>query len=162
MDLMTPLRSVVSTCGLELYDVEMHGGTLEVIVTRPGGVDLDALTAANRAVSTWLDENDPIEGHYTLDVSSPGLERRLRNIEHFAGAVGERVTLREVREGEATRRLEGTLVGVEGTTLRLNDESLGEVAIDVANVERARTVFTWGSNSPSGARTQAAKKQKGK
>ena len=49
-----------------------------MVVTRPGGVDLEALTKANRAISEWLDANDPIPGRFTLDVSSPGLERRLR------------------------------------------------------------------------------------
>ena len=78
MDLETPLRPLLSGLGLDLYDLELAGGTLSVTVTRPGGVDLDALTEASRAVSAWLDANDPIPGRYTLDVSSPGLERRLR------------------------------------------------------------------------------------
>ena len=66
------------TLGLDLYDVEFSTGTLNVVVTRAGGVDPEALATANRAISEWLDANDPIAGRYTLDVSSPGLERRLR------------------------------------------------------------------------------------
>ena len=55
-----------------------------MVVTKPGGVDLESLTKANRAISEWLDANDPIPGRFTLDVSSPGLERRLRTPQHFA------------------------------------------------------------------------------
>lgn len=159
MDLETPLRSVVSTCGFELYDVELHRGTLEVVVSREGGVDVDTLTEVSRAVSAWLDEHDPIEGRYTLDVSSPGLERRLRTTRHFASAVGERVTLRELREGEATRRLEGTLRASNDLTIRLDDDTLGEIEIRITDVERARTVFVWGSSTPSGVRAATAKKK---
>ncbi len=82
---------------LELYDVEFSTGTLNVVVNRPGGVDVEALTSANRTISEWLDANDPIPGRFTLDVSSPGLERRLRTVTHFKSAVGEVVTLRELR-----------------------------------------------------------------
>ena len=95
MDLETPLRSLLSPLGLDLYDVELAKGTLSVTVTKEGGVDLESLTKANRTISEWLDANDPIPGRYTLDVSSPGLERRLRTPGHFLSTVGEVVTLRE-------------------------------------------------------------------
>jgi ribosome maturation factor RimP len=55
----------------------------------PGGVDLEALTDANRVVSSVLDELDPIPGRYTLEVSSPGVERTLRTPAHFVKAIGE-------------------------------------------------------------------------
>src|SRR5665213_3808810 len=88
MEWDTTLRPLLSPLGLELYDVEFSGGTLNVVVNRPGGVDLEALTKANRTISEWLDANDPIAGRFTLDVSSPGLERRLRTAAHFRSAVG--------------------------------------------------------------------------
>ena len=53
MDLETPLRSLLSELGLDLYDLEMVKGTLNVVVTKPGGVDLEALTKANRSISEW-------------------------------------------------------------------------------------------------------------
>lgn len=147
MDLETPLRALLDSLGLELYDVEMNKGTLTVTVTRPGGIDLDTLAGANSAISAWLDERDPISGRYTLDVSSPGLERRLRTPAHFAGAIGETVTLRERREGEATRRLEGTLRAATDTTVTIDDAELGEVTVALTNIERARTVFAWGASA---------------
>ena len=76
-ELFAVLQPVVADAGLELVDVEMKSGVLQVTVDREGGVDLEALTDANRAVSTLLDEVDPIPGRYSLEVSSPGIERAL-------------------------------------------------------------------------------------
>lgn len=162
MDFETPFRPLLSELGLELYDVEMVAGSLNVTVTRAGGVDLEALTAANRALSAWLDEHDPIAGHYTLDVASPGLERKLRTPEHFAHALGEVVTLRERREGEPTRRLEGVVTAADATSVTLEDATHGRVVVDLSHVERARTVFEWGAEAkPSPSRGTAATSRKG-
>jgi ribosome maturation factor RimP len=147
-----------------LYDLELTKGTLNVTVHRAGGVDLEALTKANRSISEWLDLNDPIEGRFTLDVSSPGLERRLRTAEHFRSAVGEVVTLREQREGEPTRRLEGPLIGATDTTVTLVDPGAGEVVVAISAVERARTVFQWGGEakpSPSRGKPSTTTSKKG-
>ncbi|HVB18973.1 MAG TPA: ribosome maturation factor RimP [Acidimicrobiales bacterium] len=155
MDLETPLRSLVSELGLELYDVELATGTLNVVVTRPGGVDVEALASANRAISAWLDSEDPIPGRFTLDVSSPGLERRLRTPAHFAHALGEVVTLRERREGEKTRRLEGVVLAADAHTVTIDDQELGSIVVALDTLERARTVFTWGATAPVAKRTKA-------
>ena len=148
MEWDTTLRPMLSSLGLELYDVEFSAGTLNVVLTKAGGVDLEALTKANRTISEWLDANDPIASRYTLDVSSPGLERRLRTPAHFLGAVGEVVTLRELRGEEPTRRLEGTLVAADDRSVTLDDHERGEVTIAFEAIERARTVFEWGATKP--------------
>ena len=163
MDLETPFRSLLSDLGLDLYDLEMVKGTLNVVVTRPGGVDLEALTKANRVISEWLDLNDPIAGRFTLDVSSPGLERKLRTPAHFASTVGEVVTLRELREGQPTRRLEGTVVAADETSVTLHDDEHGDVVVPLDAIERARTVFKWGAEakpSPSRAKSTVASTRK--
>lgn len=164
MELETPLRSLLSNLGLDLYDLELAKGTLNVTVNRAGGIDLEALTKANRAISEWLDLNDPIAGRFTLDVSSPGLERRLRTADHFRSAVGEVVTLREQRVGEPTRRLEGPLLSASNDTVTLLDASVGEVVVAIAAVERARTVFQWGGEakpSPSKGKPSTTTSKKG-
>ena len=156
MDFEAPFRSLLAPLGLDLYDLEIVAGSLNVTVTRPGGVDLESLTKANRAISEWLDANDPIPGHYTLDVSSPGLERRLRTPGHFASAVGEQVTLREHRNGDTTRRLEGVVRSVDERAVTIDDGQIGPVSVPFANVERARTVFKWGAEAkPSPSRGPA-------
>jgi ribosome maturation factor RimP len=148
MEWDTALQPLLSSLGLDLYDVEFSAGTLNVILTTAGGVDLEALTKANRAISEWLDTQDPIASRYTLDVSSPGLERRLRTPAHFLGAVGEVVTLRELRGEEPTRRLEGTLLAADNRNVTLDDHELGPVTIAFDAIERARTVFEWGATKP--------------
>ena len=161
MDLETPVRTLLSTLGLELYDLEFAKGTLNVVVTKEGGVDLESLTKANRTIGEWLDLNDPIPGHFTLDVSSPGLERKLRTAKHFASAVGQTVTLRQIRPGEPTRRLEGLLTAATDLDVTIDDGDIGAVTIALDNIERARTVFHWGAEakpSPSKATTSTKKK----
>jgi ribosome maturation factor RimP len=154
MDLETPVRSLLSPLGIDLYDLELSNGTLNIVVTKEGGINLDEVTKANRTISEWLDANDPIAGRYTLDVSSPGLERKLRTPRHFQSTVGEVVTLRERRDGQPTRRLEGTVLGATETEITLKDKEAGEVTVPLSNIERARTVFAWGAEKPVPARTK--------
>ena len=164
MEFETPLRSLLSPLGLNLYDVEFERGTLSVVVSREGGVDLESLTKANRTISEWLDANDPIPGRFTLDVSSPGLERRLRTPEHFASAVGEVVTLRELRDGEPTRRLEGTVLSANANSVTLHDHQHGDVIVSLDSIERARTVFAWGGEAkptPSRGKANSSTGRKG-
>jgi ribosome maturation factor RimP len=164
MDFETPLRSLLSPLGLSLYDLELAAGTLHVTVNKEGGVDLEALTKANRVISEWLDANDPIPGRFTLDVSSPGLERRLRTAVHFRSTIGEVVTLRELRDGESTRRLEGAVLDADDHSVTLDDHEQGRVVVKLANVERARTVFKWGAEakpSPSRAKKSPSTSKKG-
>ncbi|HVA06139.1 MAG TPA: ribosome maturation factor RimP [Acidimicrobiales bacterium] len=145
-DLIDALSPLLATRGLDLVDIELHGAEVIVFVDRDGGIDLDALSDATRAVSGALDEIDPFPGHYTLSVSSPGLERRLRTSAHFARAVGEGVTVR-VHGGTAdVRRISGTLEAADeaGCTVSGPDVPGGTVRLSYDEIERARTVFEWG------------------
>ena len=135
---------------LELYDVEHTGGVLRVVVDAEGGVDLEALSEATRAVSRLLDELDPIGGRYTLEVTSPGLERTLRTRAHFARAVGSTVKIRTHPGVEGERRATGELVDAtdDGIVVRLRDPAPGEDperSIGYDQIERAQTVFEWGT-----------------
>ncbi len=165
MDLETPVTTILSNLGLDLYDLELHGGNLEIVVSKPTGVSLDEVTKANREIGEWLDANDPIPNRYTLDVSSPGLERKLRTPKHFSTTLGEIVTLRELRDGEPTRRLEGVVTKVDSDSVTINDQSAGEVRVALVKVERARTVFKWGAEakpSPSKGKKTAGSSVKEK
>ena len=145
-DLAGALAPILESRGLDLVDVEVRGTQLTVFVDKEGGVGLDELGDATRDVSAALDEIDPIPGRYTLSVSSPGLERRLRTPAHFGRAVGEKVTVR-VNAGTAeVRRLTGTLTGADSTGCTLTGPEVpdGEIRIAYGDIERARTVFEWG------------------
>jgi len=136
--------------GLDLYDVEQHQSSLRILVTREGGVDIDALAELSRAVSRALDEDDPVAGKYTLEVSSPGLERTLRRPDHFVGAVGDQITLKTVPGTEGDRRVTGTLVSAddEGITVRPADGLDGdERRLTYDQVMSARTLFDWGTTT---------------
>jgi ribosome maturation factor RimP len=157
-ELVAHLQPVLAAADLELVDVELRSGVLLVTVDRDGGVDLEALTEANRAVSTRLDELDPIPGRYTLEVSSPGVERNLRTPVHFAKAVGETVTVKTRPQVPGERRLRGVLVAADDHGLRLAVEGGAEdgVSLSYSDIDKARTVFVWGpARGPSGGTTPA-------
>lgn len=152
---------VLGPIGLELYDVSCPAGSVRILVDRPGGVDLEALERATRAVGPVLDRLEELPGPYTLEVSSPGLERPLRRSEHFAGAVGERVVVR-VREPDGrTRRLRGRLAGAgeHGCDLDVDGE---RVPVRYDDVVEARTVFEWQATPrpAGGSRPGRAKRAK--
>ena len=110
--------------GLELVDVEFGGGggrqTLRLYIDKPGGVSLDDCTAVSRALSTALDVEDPLEGSYDLEVSSPGLDRPLRTPEHFQKYAGEKVRVKTygpLPECENRKTFVGILKGYENNAV---------------------------------------------
>lgn len=162
--MINQVAAVVEPLGVELYDVEHVSGTLRVTVDREGGIDLDELARVNQAVSAWLDEADPINGRYTLEVSSPGVERRLRTPSQFLRAVGEEVTVRLTGPIDGQRRFNGVLTGIDGGAVVLETEE-GERRLPLAQVERARTIFHWGASpkpSPSRGKPRAHAKESAK
>jgi len=141
--LVEPLTDEV---GVELFDLELNGGVLRVTLDKPGGVDLEDITRVTRAVSRALDEDDPISGRYTLEVSSPGLERTLRTPAHWSWAVGRQVAVKTVAGFAGERRLTGTVTAADddAATLTLDDPAGEVVDLRYDDVERARTVLDWG------------------
>src|SRR5918992_2762196 len=83
---------------LTLWDIEMGGqpgrSIVRVFVAGENGVDLDTVAQISEEISRGLDLKDPIPGRYTLEVSSPGLERNLRHPEHFARSIGDKVVIK--------------------------------------------------------------------
>jgi ribosome maturation factor RimP len=158
-DLAGALSPVLEARGLDLVDVEVHGTQVTVFVDREGGVGLDELGEATRDVSAALDALDPMPGRYTLSVSSPGLERRLRTPAHFARAVGETVTVRVDAGTADVRRITGTLESADdtGCTLAGPEVPGGQLRIDYERIERARTVFEWGPE-PRNAKREKVKR----
>jgi ribosome maturation factor RimP len=153
------VEPLAAEAGADIYDVTLAGGKLVVALTRSGGIDLETLTKVSRDLNAVLDEQDPISGSYTLEVTSPGLERNLRTAEHFAGAVGDEVTIRTNPQVEGERRVRGILRAVDGTTVTVELEEGGERTLDITDVERARTVFTWGNPDKPGKKKTTSKKE---
>ncbi|MCL1788088.1 MAG: ribosome maturation factor RimP [Defluviitaleaceae bacterium] len=96
--LETLLAPVATSQGCELYDIEYvkEGGDriLRLFIDKPEGIDIDDCERVSRAAEVVLDENDPITGEYRLQVSSPGVERRLKKPAHFARFIGHKVEVR--------------------------------------------------------------------
>jgi len=161
------LTPAVLAAGLEIWDVERSGATLRVLVERPGGVDLDSIAQLTSAVSAILDQREDLApaGRYMLEVSSPGLERRLRYPEHFARYLGTDVVIKTTEPVNGERRVRGTLkeATAEGVTVLTQPPTgeAAEVCIPVASIERANTVFTWGP-PPKGPKTVANRKRAAK
>jgi ribosome maturation factor RimP len=151
------VEPVVAAADLDLYDLELAGGVLRVLVDAPGGVDLAVLGEVTRAVSEALDADDPLPGRYTLEVSSPGLERKLRTPAHFAAALGKKVRVRTVAGTDGERRIEGELAAADDDGVVLATPE-GERRVAYAEVERAKTVFEWGPTPPPGSGRQKRQK----
>lgn len=110
------VRPVVEGMGLSLWDVrfEKEGPDwfLRIYIDKPGGLDIVTCEEATRAINPVIDEADPIDQSYYLEVGSPGLGRRLTREEHFEVLKGQKVAARLIRPDEAGRReLEGILTG---------------------------------------------------
>ncbi len=142
---------LVRDVGVELYDLEVNGGVVKVTVDKDGGVGLTDIAELTREVSRALDVHDPIDGRYTLEVSSPGLERTLRTPAHFAGAVGTSVKLK-LRPGVAAeRRIEGVIASAGDASIVLRTAA-GEQSIALVDIDKARTVFEWGPAPKPGSK----------
>jgi len=163
---------IASDLDLDVYDVEQRGGTLRVTLdTRPGAsgsVDLEQLSLATRLISRELDHADPLPGRYTLEVTSPGVERSLRTPAHFQREIGKTVSVRLANVEAEQRRLEGVLVAADERTATIRVESgrvesgrvesgrvdeSGEAVdhvIAIDSIDRARTVFVWGPQPKPG------------
>jgi ribosome maturation factor RimP len=165
MELAAKVREVVEAVlapsGLELWDVETRPGLVRVVVDRPGGVDLDTLAIANRLVSDGLDREDPMPaGRYRLEVSSPGVERPLRTPQHFQRAVGATVSLKTKAGTSSVRRLQGRLVSADDDGVVVAPE--GEespVALSYNDIDRARTVLSWGPTAPAAPASRSRTKR---
>jgi len=128
--------------GCRLYDLEFRDRTLRVFIDRAaGGVSIDDCANVSRGLNLRLDVEDVIPGgRYELEVSSPGLERKLTQPWHFTSAVGQTVQLRYRNEEGQPQSYEGRLMAVEGSNLSFENNK-GPFALDFARVEKARVLM---------------------
>ena len=146
------LAPTVESLGLELLGIEYlpapGGATVRLYIDVPAAdaasrsVGIEDCETVSREVSAQLDVADPISGNYTLEVSSPGLDRPLFGAAQFARFVGEtaKVTLKLPQDGR--RRLQGEVLRVDGSTIAFAVDN-AEVEIDAANIDKAKLVPDW-------------------
>ena len=157
---------VLSSLGLELVDVEVVGSgrarTVRLTIDRDGGIDLDALAEANGPVSDALDRLDALSGSYTLELSSPGVERPLRRPAEFRRFVGTTVSVKSHDPVSGARRHRGLLVAADDSGIGVEvDGEHRRFSYDA--IASARTVFEWGpAPKPIGPAKRAAKERSGR
>ena len=138
----------VKSLGYDLVRVQMIGGasdpTLQVMAERADTRQLDITDceAISRSLSDMLDQSDPIEGSYRLEVSSPGIDRPLTRLKDFSDWIGHeaRITLREPR-GER-KQFSGLLEGLDAETVKLTDKSGQAHALPFSDISSAKLVLT--------------------
>ena len=137
------LGPTVERLGYELADLEARlggkGGMIRVFIDKPEGIDLDDCEKVSLAVSALLDVEDPVPGNYSLEVSSPGLDRKLTKVEHFQRFAGETVKVQMRFPIEGRRRFRGTLVSSddENIVVEVDGESL---SLPLKTIDTARLV----------------------
>jgi len=153
--------------GFELIDIERQGAILRVTVdllvgpndqvdllVGRGGIDMEGVTTATHLISELLDSNDLIGDRTTLEVSSPGIERSLRTPGHFRRFVGTEVVVKTRPGTDGERRVDGVLEAADDDGVTVAGRRLA-----YGDIERARTVFVWPTNTkPTGAKRTPAKK----
>lgn len=138
------LEPAITDLGLELVGIEFSpnagGSLLRVYIDEAErGVTIDDCERASREISALLDVNDPVAGRYTLEVSSPGLERPLFTLVHFERFMGEQVKLAVNLPVDGRRRFQGRIAGVDGDRVTIEQDGK-PIAIAHANVAKARLV----------------------
>jgi ribosome maturation factor RimP len=135
------LEPVAEEHGYELVAVEQAGGRhtpiIRVLLDRAGGIDLEAVCEANAWVGAALDAADPVSGTYTLEVSSPGVDRPLRKRSDYERFAGETVTVKARQTGQKRSTWTGALVGLEGDDVVIDVDG-EQVRVPFDTVMKAR------------------------
>ena len=135
--------------GMEVVDIEFRreggggGRVLRVFIDKAGGPTVDDLTRVSRRLGEVLDEGVEFEGRYTLEVSSPGVNRALKKIEHFAGFVGKRIRVRTLEPINGRKMFLGPLKEVQNDGIVMQQDGV-EVRIAFASIDKANYEHDWG------------------
>jgi ribosome maturation factor RimP len=139
---------LAQTEGMEIVDIEFRyegsrgGRVLRLYVDKGGGPNVDDLSRVSRQLSEVLDVQDTIDGAYTLEVSSPGINRPLRKPEHFSRFIGKRIRVRTRDLIEGRRSFLGILNEVAGNSVRLTQEGK-QYWIPFAMIEKSNYEHDW-------------------
>ena len=137
------LEPTIIGLGYELADLEVKlggkHGVLRLFIDKPEGIALDDCERVSLAVSALLDVEDPLPGHYDLEVSSPGLDRKLTKVEHFQRFTGEIVKVQMRFPVEGRRRFRGTLVSSDDENIVVEVDGVAHT-LPVATIDTARLV----------------------
>jgi ribosome maturation factor RimP len=143
--------------GLEVFDIELkHEGTrggrvLRLYLDKAGGPNMDELSRVSRELSDLLDANDVVEGAYTLEVSSPGINRPLKRPEHFVPFVGKKVRVRTREMINGRRSFLGQLLEVSEEKIALSQDG-ARCEIPFAQIEKSNYEHDWSAAYAAGSK----------
>nr|MBQ8890298.1 ribosome maturation factor RimP [Clostridia bacterium] len=139
------IEPTVTELGYRIWDVtyskigaDYH---LEITIDKDGGINIDDCERVHRAIDPILDECDPIEGFYYLEVSSPGIERELRTEEHILSSLGVAVEARLFVARDGSKSVVGELVGYSDGVVTIKDADR-EISIPKNEISKLSTVYT--------------------
>ena len=142
MCLEQSIKLAVESLGANLYDIvstKAHDRNIfRVLVTAENGISLDKCAEISRMISPILDVDEPMNGEYVLEVSSPGIERKLRTKEHFKASIGEKVKIKNF----ATEVYKGELILADNEKIIVRTE-FGDDEITYDSILSAATYFEW-------------------
>lgn len=142
MNLETQISKIVEANGAALYDTEIvtefDETIFRVLITKAGGVDLDLCASISNELSPFLDVHPPMSGRYRLEVSSPGIERKLTKPVHFKNAIGEKVKLK-ITGGEKRK---GLLKSADNDGIVVETKE-GDESFSYAQLNTCKTYFDW-------------------
>ena len=137
------LEPTIENMGYELIDLELNlggkSGVVRIFIDHPDGIGLDDCEKVSRVVSALLDVEDPLPGHYNLEVSSPGLDRKLTKTEHFQRFTGKTVKVRMRFPVDGRRRFRGTLVSSDDENVVVEVDGTSHT-LPRATIDSARLV----------------------
>ncbi len=139
------IEPVVNAAGFALVRVAvLSGPTVQIMAEDPetGQLTLDQCAEISRAIDPVLEEADPIEGGYRLEVSSPGIDRPLTRAEDWAKWTGHEARAEVIEPVQARKRFHGIILGLDGDAARLDVKAVGEVTLPLANIRAAKLVLT--------------------
>jgi ribosome maturation factor RimP len=145
------IEPYVAAEGVELDDVEVLGGGQIVRVTLDAdeSVGVDMIAELSRGIGRLLDADDPIKSAYTLEVSSPGLERKLTRTRHYEKSIGRQVKIKTFAPVSDEKSHKGALLAADdsGFVVDVDGE---DREFTYGDVSSARTVFVWEKATPKG------------
>ena len=128
------VSGMIEEMGYELVDVEFvkegQNWYLRFYLDKEGGINIDDCEKASKAIEKLLDEKDPIEQAYILEVSSPGLDRQLKKDKDFVKYAGSLVDVKLYKAVDGSKEFQGTLKGLEGNIITIEDENGNELSFD--------------------------------
>jgi len=138
------LKQLIADQGVDLYDTEIvtdgDRKIYRIYITSKDGISLDKCTEITKIISPILDIDPPLSGEYILEVSSPGIDRKLSTIDHFKNSIGELVKIK-LSNGEKSKN---KIIKVEDSKITLYDKATkSEKEIEFNDIIKAKTYFEW-------------------